>query len=86
MPDSLLHRKLRGSMAQWDMTALLLRLILVTLQGANYQRGGGKGQKPKPIPLPTDSRGGKPAKTRSPGEKIAQGLMNLGHIPPGAVS
>jgi hypothetical protein len=74
-----LQRKLAGPMAPWDMNALLLRQILHTLQGANWQRGGGKGQKPKPIDLP-DSK--KQARSRSTGAETAQRLKNLGMLPP----
>lgn len=31
---------------------MLLALIADLLAGANWQRGGGKGQRPKPIPRP----------------------------------
>jgi hypothetical protein len=84
MPDSLLYRHLRGPMAVWDdMTPLLLRQILLTLQGANWQRSGGKGSKPKPIPLPDNKgRGDQPASKPS-GEEIAQRLKNLGLLPSG---
>lgn len=78
MPDTLLHRKLRGPMADWDMTALLLRQIDLRLAGANWQRSGGKGQKPKPIELPDRK---KPRKVD--GADVAQRLRNLGLIPPG---
>jgi hypothetical protein len=84
MPDSLLCRKLRGPMASWDLTAQLLRQIDLRLAGANWQRSGGKGQKPKPIPLPDGKgRGDKPTSKPS-GEDIAQRLRNLGMIPLGA--
>ncbi|WP_250029813.1 hypothetical protein [Paractinoplanes maris] len=72
-------------MAQWDMQSLLSRQILLTLQGANWQRSGGKGQKPKPIPLPDGKgRGDQPAKGKPSGADIAQRLKNLGLIPAGA--
>lgn len=83
--ESLLHKKLRGPMAHWSMEALLLRQVLLASQGANWQRSGGKGQKPKPIPLPDErGRGDKPAQTRASGADIAQRLANLGLIPAGA--
>lgn len=58
---------------------------MFTLQGANYQRGGGKGHKPKLIPL-TDakSRGNTPATTKPAGADIARRLANLGMLPPGS--
>lgn len=69
-------------MAAWGVPELLLRQIDLRLAGANWQRGGGKGQKPKPIELPDKKR---PAPSSKPvGADIAQRLMNLGLIPPGS--
>jgi len=77
----LLYRKLRGPMAAWDdTTPLLLRQVLFTLQGANWQRGGGKGQKPKPIELPD----GKKARKKADPEDMVRRLRNLGMIPASA--
>jgi hypothetical protein len=71
-------------MAPWGLSELLLRRIDLHLAGANYQRGGGKGQKPKPIELPDGKgRGSKPASTKPSGEDIAARLKNLGLIPAG---
>jgi hypothetical protein len=36
----------------WGIGEHLLAATLDTLRGANWQRGGGKGSKPKPIPRP----------------------------------
>lgn len=78
-------RKLRGPMADWDVSAMLLRLIEFRLAGANWQRSGGKGQKPKPVPLPDSrGRGDSPPKAKTSGAEMAQRLRNLGLIPPGA--
>ncbi|MGX6605668.1 hypothetical protein ACWKSP_26570 [Micromonosporaceae bacterium Da 78-11] len=71
-------------MADWDMVALLLRQIDLRLAGANWQRGGGKGQKPKPIDLPSaKGRGDSPARSKPSGSDIAERLRNLGMIPAG---
>lgn len=43
----------------WDLHAHLLAGVLDALNGANYQRSGGKGQKPKPIPRPGKKSKGK---------------------------
>lgn len=40
-------------MAIWGLPELLLRSIDLRLAGANWQRGGGRGQKPKPVDLPS---------------------------------
>lgn len=77
-------------MASWDMTALLLRQIQLTLAGANWQRSGGKGQRPKPIPLPDGKgpdgkgRGDNVPRMRATAGDLAQRLRNLGMIPAGA--
>jgi hypothetical protein len=77
-------RKLRGPMAYWDVNALLSRQILLAIQGGNWQRGGGKGQKPKPVALPDEKgRGSKPAPGKASGADVAQRLANLGLIPAG---
>lgn len=65
-------------MAAWDLTALLLRRIDHTLAGANWQRGGGKGSKPKVIELPDKKK-----PTKASGADVAQRLRNLGLIPAG---
>lgn len=67
-------------MAGWGVTELLLRQIDLRLAGANWQRSGGKGQKPKPIPLPD----GKTGQRKPDGAEVAQRLRNLGLIPAGA--
>lgn len=36
----------------WNVSDHLLASVLDTLRGANWQRGGGKGSKPKAIPRP----------------------------------
>jgi len=41
------------SLREYDTTAVLLQQMLDVLQGANYQRGGGKGGRPKPSKRPT---------------------------------
>jgi len=82
-PDSLLARKLRGPAVDWDLTAQLLRLIELDLRGLQWQNAGGKGQRPKPIPLPDErGRGDKPT-GRASGEELARRLRSMGLIPPG---
>lgn len=72
---------MRGPMADWDLPALLLRLIEFNTRARLWQESGGKGQKPKPLVLPDDkARTSRPASSRS-GEETAQRLRNLGMIP-----
>ena len=49
---SALARAIQGDAAEWGTTDYLLAIVADVLQGANYQRGGGKGRKPKPIQRP----------------------------------
>ena len=83
-PESALVRKLRGPMADWDLHALLLRRLDLHLAGANWQRSGGKGQRPKALDLPDGKTPRQ--KPRPSGVDVAQRLRNLGLIPPGDVN
>jgi hypothetical protein len=65
-------------MADWTIEALLQRQMLFALHGANWQRSGGKGPKPKPVDLPDQKQ--RPA-AKPDGSDIAQRLRNLGLIP-----
>lgn len=38
----------------WSMEALLLAGVVDALNGGNWQRSGGKGPQPKPVPRPSD--------------------------------
>lgn len=66
------------------MNALLLRQIEHDLRGLQWQNSGGKGSRPKPIPLPSEKTRGDRPKTQTTGEDIARRLRNLGLIPPGS--
>jgi hypothetical protein len=50
--ESSTHQKLAGDGAQWGVTEHLLALMADSLRAANWQRGGGKGQRPRPLPRP----------------------------------
>jgi hypothetical protein len=73
--ESALARKLLGDDARWGMSEQLLALAVDVLRQGNYQRGGGKGSRPKPIPRPGVSRGAVPLQygrtERDPDEVIA---------------
>lgn len=50
------YRAVHGEVAEWDMTVQLLAVVADRLGAGNWQRGGGKGGKPKPIPRPKAHR------------------------------
>lgn len=50
--DAPLGVALHGEAARWGVTEHLLATAVDALIGANWQRGGGKGQRPKPLPRP----------------------------------
>lgn len=43
---------INGDAARWGITEHLLASAVDALHGANWQRGGGKGSRPKPINRP----------------------------------
>ena len=51
-PGTALYRVSNGRDSAWSLDSQLLALIVDVLSVANYQRGGGKGSKPKPIQRP----------------------------------
>lgn len=55
-PGSPLGVALHGDAARWGVTEHLLASAVDALVGANWQRGGGKGQRPKPIQRPDPRR------------------------------
>ena len=59
--DSFLGRFELGDAAEWGVSDHLLAGIFDTLQGANWQRGGGRGPRPESLPRPVmgDGRSGR---------------------------
>lgn len=54
-PDSPIQRVLADNNEPiWGVSEYLLAAVLDTLAGANWQRGGGKGKRPQPVPRPGD--------------------------------
>lgn len=50
--DSATRRELEADDAGWSLNEHLLALVVDAVRAGNWQRGGGKGAKPKPIPRP----------------------------------
>jgi hypothetical protein len=67
-----------GDRVDWSVTDYLLARVAHLLAGANWQRSGGKGPKPKPVKLP-DAKSARDRKAA--GEDTARRLRNLGLIP-----
>lgn len=61
-------RHTHGEFTEWGVGEHLLAGIFDTLQGANYQRAGGKGPKPKPIPRPGEKSSDKQLTAAPEGE------------------
>lgn len=59
--DSSLALQEQGEAALWSVSDHLLAGILDALHGANWQRSGSKGQRPKPVPRPGDKNAHKAA-------------------------
>lgn len=47
-----MSRAVLGESADWGVTEHLLAAAVDALNGANWQRGGGKGKHPKPVKRP----------------------------------
>lgn len=45
-------RSVAGDVAEWSTTDHLTAAVFDALNIANWQRGGGKGRRPKPLPRP----------------------------------
>ncbi|GAA2618732.1 hypothetical protein SMC26_40290 [Actinomadura fulvescens] len=54
--DSATARSVHGEAAVWGMPEQLLAAVVDVLNWANYQRGGGKGNRPRPVKRPGDGR------------------------------
>lgn len=57
-----------GEKAEWGPAEYLLASILDALRSGNWQRGGGKGSKPKRTPRPGE---------KDKGEKIGSGAIPI---------
>ncbi len=56
--ESRIVRAVGGEQLAWDVDTHLLATIVDLLQGANWQRSGGKGTRPKPMDRPGQKRAG----------------------------
>lgn len=55
LPPGALTWQMAGVDTAWSTEAHLLATAVDTLNAANWQRAGGKGQQPKPIPRPSEA-------------------------------
>lgn len=51
-PGQSLYHVTNGPDSAWTLEAQIMALVVDVLNVANYQRGGGKGQRPKPLQRP----------------------------------
>ena len=58
--ESALARALLGEDSPWGLNEHLLAFAIDVLRQGNYQRGGGKGAKPKPLPRPGVKKASEP--------------------------
>lgn len=56
---SALARSIHGDQALWSTQDHLLALAVDALHAANWQRGGGKGKRPRPVPRPGEQDKGR---------------------------
>lgn len=75
--DSALARDLLGPRAAWRVDTVLLARIAYLLDGANWQRSGGTGMRPRPLRPPEP----RPRHRRREGADAARRLRNLGLLP-----
>jgi hypothetical protein len=69
-PTSALARSIHGEKALWTTTDHLLAAAVDALASGNWQRGGGKGKRPKPLPRPGETDAG--ARTMGTGRMTVQ--------------
>lgn len=81
--DSATRRALDDESAGWGLSEQLLAAIADAVQGGNWQRSGGRGLRPKPIPRPgvTERRRtyGRPSR---PGHEVGAYLARFAPPPP----
>lgn len=68
-----------GPQVDWTVTDYLLARVAHLLAGANWQRGGGKGAKPRPLKVPDGSQSRQARRARS--RDTVRRLRNLGLLP-----
>jgi hypothetical protein len=68
-PETALYRAQHPRSWSWSIDTDLLAAILYSTQAGNWQRGGGKGDKPRPILRPDDSQKRASLDTSVPVEK-----------------
>lgn len=83
--DSAFAHEVLGDQADWQVDTHLLAHVAFLLAGANWQRGGGKGTRPKPIkPKAAKPKPAPPGGSKTSGQQcsdVVRRLANLGLIP-----
>ena len=80
--SSALMRHLKPAESQWDTNSYLLASAVDALHGANWQRSGGNGKRPDPVPRPNDG----PARPSIEPEPADSNVFGAGSFEPVAVS
>lgn len=74
-----MYRAQHPDSEEWGLPEQLLAAVFDVLNMANYQRGGGKGSKPKPLPRPGVGDGNRRyGKTDLPPERVKEILEGYG--------
>lgn len=66
---SALSRSIHGDQALWSTSDHLLAAAVDALSAGNWQRGGGKGKRPQPVPRPGGEDRAKTSKTMGTGRR-----------------
>jgi hypothetical protein len=79
--DSATVRSTLGGDSLWGLPEHLLARILDTLAGANWQRSGGKGPRPKPVPRPGADRRQRYGRTTASAGDVMDYLRRFQPVP-----
>jgi hypothetical protein len=83
-PDSATVRAILGEDALWGLPEHLLARILDTLAGANWQRAGAKGPRPRPVPRPGTEQRQRYGRTDASPSEVMDFLRRFKPVPEGS--